>query len=119
MEECVFCKIRDKQSLAPGAKQISATFFYESEGVMAFEDAKPAAQVHILIIPKVHIPSFLEIEEKHQTIISEMTRVAQSLIREKGVENKYRMSFNGGSLQHVQHLHWHLLGGDLKINYDY
>ncbi|MBI2405787.1 HIT domain-containing protein [Candidatus Microgenomates bacterium] len=104
MEECVFCKIIKKE--------IPAEFLYEGERVIAFPDVKPAAYVHILIVPKEHIPTFTDIQDNHKEVISEMISVAQQLIKEKGVEKKYRMTFNGGVFQHVPHLHWHLLGGE-------
>lgn len=107
MEDCIFCKIAHKE--------IPSQFLYDSEKVMAFPDIHPLADVHILIIPKEHIPAFSDISENHQEIISEMIKVAQELVKENGVEAKYMMVFNGGSYQHVSHLHWHLFGGDLKL----
>lgn len=110
MENCIFCKIKNKE--------IPEIFLYESEDVMAFPDINPLAQVHILVVPKEHIPTFMDIKETHKNIMSEMVGVVQKLIKEKNIEGKYRVNFNGGSLQHVAHLHWHLLGGDIKPDYD-
>lgn len=109
--DCVFCKIRDKE--------IPGKFEYESDKVMAFHDKSPAADVHILIVPKVHVATFLELGENYGEVWIEILRVAQQLAKEKKVESKYRLVINGGSLQIVPHLHLHLLGGKwLKDNHD-
>lgn len=88
---------------------------------MAFLDINPAAEVHILVVPKEHIGTFLDLNNEHKDLLSEMIQVTQLLIKkDKKVENKYRVSFNGGSLQIVPHLHWHLLGGEwIKNKHDF
>ena len=43
-----------------------------------------------------------------------MFEITRKLIKDMGLENKYRVSFNGGSLLEVHHLHMHLLGGELN-----
>ncbi|MBI3290585.1 HIT domain-containing protein [Candidatus Microgenomates bacterium] len=106
MEECIFCKIRDKK--------IPADFEYESGHVMAFPDISPSADVHILIVPKEHILTFTDLNENHIQIVGEMIRVAHKLVNDKNVGDGYRIVFNGGKFQHVKHLHMHLLGGELK-----
>lgn len=112
MDDCVFCKIRDKQ--------IPTKLEYESDTVMAFPDIDPAAEVHILIVPKEHIPTFLDIKKDDKDLISEMVDVAQKMVVTKKLDRKYRISFNGGSLQVVPHLHWHLLGGEwIKNKHDF
>lgn len=104
MENCVFCKIV--------GREVAAEIEYESGDVIAFQDKNPAAQIHILIVPKAHIGRFIDIKEEDKEVLGEMVTVAQKLIEDKHIEEKYRISFNGGSLQIVPHLHMHLLGGD-------
>lgn len=104
-QDCVFCKIV--------SREIAAEIEYESDRVIAFQDKNPAAQIHILIIPKAHIGRFIDIRDENKDVLSEVVAAAQKLIRDKHTEGKYRISFNGGSLQVVPHLHMHLLGGDL------
>lgn len=107
---CVFCQII--------AGQIPAKILYQDEKVIAFPDINPAAPVHLLILPKRHIPSLTELWDADLPIIGHMTRVANQMAREKGIaESGYRVVINCGKWggQLVPHLHMHLLGGrDLK-----
>lgn len=106
MAECIFCKIV--------AGKIPAKKVAETDDILAFYDNKPSAQTHILIIPKQHMESFLDIEEKDSEVFSEMLRLAQNMIKENKIERKYKLVINGGEYQFVPHLHLHLLGGELK-----
>lgn len=85
----------------------------QSDQIAAFSDVNPQADIHILIVPKKHIGTFLEL--KTDAILAEMIVIAQKLIKDNGLNRSgYRLLFNGGKYQHVSHLHWHLLGGQIK-----
>jgi histidine triad (HIT) family protein len=107
--ECIFCQIAKKQ--AP------AEFFYEDERVFAIKPLESAMPVHILIIPKKHIPCIDCLEPEDKPLLAEMFFVAKKLAKEKGVssldgEDKgYKLVFNvgKGADQTVNHLHLHLL----------
>jgi histidine triad (HIT) family protein len=102
VSNCPFCQIASKQR--------PTQLRYESDDVVAFDDANPSAPIHILIVPKKHIPTFLDIGAEDAEILLHMAQAAQHLIRERSLQHSsYRMVFNGGSLQHVPHLHWHLV----------
>ncbi len=102
MNDCIFCRI--------AAKQMPANLLYDSSDVIAFNDISPSAPVHVLIVPTKHIATFLDIEPVERDVLLQMTQVVQQMIRERELEKSgYRVVFNGGRLQHVQHLHWHLL----------
>lgn len=106
MNECLFCKISDKK--------ISAKIEYEDEEIVAFDDINPKAPVHILIVPKKHIPSVAEITEGDTGLLGKMIFVAKKLAEEKGIaESGYRLVFNTkkNAGQIVDHIHLHLLGG--------
>ena len=103
MENCVFCKII--------AGDIPTNFVAKEVDVVAFYDISPLAQTHILIAPKEHIASFLEIKDTHSELLGKMIKLAQNLILKNNLEPAYKIAFNGGKYQHVPHLHWHLLGG--------
>ncbi len=95
-------------------REMPANIVFENDHVMAFEDVKPQAPHHYLIIPKVEIPSVNEFEEEHKQIIGEMVLAAKAVARELGIDQKgYRLVFNtyddGG--QEIYHVHLHLLGG--------
>jgi histidine triad (HIT) family protein len=103
---CVFCKIV--------RKEIPAKVVYEDEKVMAFHDINPQAPVHVLVIPKEHIPTLNNLEEKHKELIGHIFLVIKEIAKELGIaESGYRVLVNcnrdGG--QEIYHLHFHLLGG--------
>ena len=61
MSDCIFCKIANGE--------IPSEFVYEDELVAAFNDISPVAPVHILIVPKAHIESALELDDSNKDIV--------------------------------------------------
>lgn len=96
-------------------KEIPAKIVYESENVLAFRDINPQAPVHILIIPKIEIPTLRELKsQEHSHILGEMFEAANIIAKEEGIfEDGYRVVFNCGDNggQEVYHIHMHLMGG--------
>lgn len=87
---------------------------YEDDSLLAFEDISPAAPTHVLIIPKAHIPSVMDVTDDQLGLIGDIHRVAQQLTHELGLSTKgFRLVNNCGEEggQTVHHLHYHLLGG--------
>jgi histidine triad (HIT) family protein len=105
MSDCLFC---DMLTGKARSKRV-----YEDEKVYAFEDIRPQAPTHVLIIPKKHIRGLKEAQPEDAEIIGYCHLVAAKLARERGIEDGYRTVFNVGprSGQSVFHLHLHLLGG--------
>lgn len=118
--DCIFCKIVKKE--------IPAEIVYEDDKIIAFNDVNPVAPVHILIIPKKHIPSVnhladfrgmetkdgLSPELENKTLVGELILAAQKIAEDKKIaDSGYRLSFNIGedAGQTVYHLHLHLMGG--------
>ena len=102
--DCIFCQIVDGK--------IPSEILYQDGEVVAFRDINPLAPVHLLIIPKSHIPSLAHINES--TNIAHMVDVANKLAKEQDIlEAGYRLVINCGrdAGQVVPHLHMHLLGG--------
>ncbi len=106
MENCIFCKI------AKG--EIDSAKVFENDKIVAFNDIKPKAKVHILIVPKKHIESVRHLEELDKELAGELFLAAQKIAKDKGLEG-YKLVINvgreGGQL--VDHLHMHLLSGDV------
>lgn len=105
-KDCIFCKIVDKS--------LSAEILYEDADVLAFNDTKPLAPVHVLIIPKKHIESVNDLTEEHITLAGKMIVIAQDIaqkldIEESGYKLLIRTGKHGG--QEILHLHMHLIGG--------
>lgn len=103
--DCVFCKIV--------SGEIPSKKVYEDDQVLAFYDLEPQAPVHILIIPKEHIPSAMAITEKNSAVVAHIFEVAAKLAKEKKLDGGFRIVCNCGKdgQQTVPHLHFHLIGG--------
>ena len=104
-QDCIFCKIVE------GA--LPADKIYEDEMVVAFWDTRPSSPIHVLIVPKEHIPTLNDLPEGDQ-ILAHIGAVATKLAKELGVAEKgYRFFINvnkdGGQV--IFHLHAHLVAG--------
>ena len=105
--DCLFCKIIKKE--------IPSSIIFESEDVIAFPDINPAADTHILIVPKKHIGGIQNLTETDSELLAKIYQTVNKLVTEYNLENNlYRVVVNGGKAQHVPHLHFHLLGGQWK-----
>ncbi len=111
MENCIFCKIRDRI--------IPKEFTYEDDDLMVFPDIHPLKPVHLLIVPKKHIEDFLMINDLHfakasrgkEGLMMKLTKIVQKMVKKFKLGNKgYRVVINGGGAQFIDHLHLHLLG---------
>ena len=106
MSDCLFCKI--------STGEVPSTIEYENDRVIAFKDINPQAPIHILIIPREHISSTLELTNKNANILSDMALLAQKIAKLEGIDKSgYRWVINTGDEggQSVYHIHLHLLGG--------
>ena len=105
-ENCIFCKI--------AAGDIPSNKAYEDDWVLGFYDLDPQAPVHVLLIPKQHIPSAHDLTESDAALLMRMFQAAQKIATELGIsQSGYRIVTNVGpdGGQSVPHLHLHLLGG--------
>ena len=106
MADCLFCKIIDGE--------IPGDIVYENDSVLAFNDINPIAPVHILVIPKEHIATLNDLEEKHTQTMGKLFLAAKKIASEKGFsESGYRTVFNCNKdgQQTVFHTHLHLIAG--------
>lgn len=105
MSDCIFCKIANKE--------INSEIVYENKNVVAFKDLNPKAKIHILIVPKKHYETILDLDEKK--IMEDMLTAVKEIAKEYKIEEDgFRLINNckeyGG--QEVMHLHIHMLGGE-------
>jgi histidine triad (HIT) family protein len=102
---CIFCKIV--------AGQIPSKKVYEDDDILAFHDIAPWAPVHILMVPKQHIVSMVDVGPEHAALLGKMMALSPRLMRELGVTNGFRHLINTGKDGHqeVMHLHLHVMGG--------
>ena len=104
--DCIFCKI--------AKKTIPADILFEDEQLIAFNDIRPQAPTHVLIIPKKHIPTLNDTVESDKNLLGIMILKAAEFAKTKGFsETGYRLVFNinSGGGQDVYHIHLHLLSG--------
>lgn len=105
-QECIFCRIANKE--------IPSQMVYADDSVVAFRDIQPVAPVHVVIIPRKHIPSLAAASEADSAVLGHVLQVARIVAEQEGVaESGYRVVNNCGpdALQTVQHVHFHLIGG--------
>jgi len=100
--DCIFCKIANKE--------IPSEFVYENEHIVAFNDINPAAPVHILVIPKKHVESLSELEDKN--LMAELLDGVRLVTKKLNIKD-YRTVINTGKEagQEVFHIHLHIISG--------
>ena len=106
MNDCLFCKIIKGE--------IPSNKVYEDEEILAFRDIHPVAPVHILVIPKKHISSLVDLEPEDEVTIGRIYGVINKIAKQENIfEKGFRVIVNCGEDggQEVKHLHFHLIGG--------
>lgn len=106
MDNCIFCQIL--------SHKIPAEILYEDESMIAIQDIRPLAEVHVLVIPRKHVASMNDITPEDERLLSRLLIKGRELAHQKGIgESGYRLVINTGEGggQTVFHLHVHVLGG--------
>ena len=106
MEDCIFCKIV--------RNEIPSKKVYEDNEILAFRDINPVTPVHILVIPKKHISSLLELNKEDELLVGKIYSVIKKIAQDEKIADKgFRVVVNCGEDggQEVPHLHFHILGG--------
>jgi len=105
-DSCIFCKIIEKK--------IPSRIVYEDQHVFAFEDVNPQAPIHILVVPKKHLPDIQSMAETDRVLVGHLFLAAAKIATDKGLVKKgYRTVINNGAGagQTVFHIHLHILSG--------
>ena len=99
---CIFCKIVNGD--------FNTEFVYENEHVVVFKDINPQAPTHLLVVPRVHVDSLNELEDKN--LMSELLSAVKETTKKIGLKS-YKTLINTGkdAGQEVFHIHVHILGG--------
>jgi histidine triad (HIT) family protein len=104
MSDCIFCRI--------ASKEVPARLVHEDDLVVAFPDAHPQAPLHVLVVPRAHVPSLGDTSD--EALLGRIGTVAAKVARDAGYASSgYRVVTNSGpdAGQSVPHLHFHVLGG--------
>lgn len=103
---CVFCRIINKE--------IPSNIVFEDDEVLAFHDINPQAPYHILVVPKKHVPTLLDLTEEDRDLIGHIYLIIKKIAQDLGfAERGYRVVVNckEEAGQTVFHLHFHVLAG--------
>jgi histidine triad (HIT) family protein len=106
MQDCIFCRIV--------RGEIPAKKVVENDDVLAFDDVNPVAPVHVVIVPKKHIPTLNDATDADENSLGALLLAAKSVAAKKGLsESGYRIVLNtmSGAGQVVFHVHMHVIGG--------
>jgi histidine triad (HIT) family protein len=105
MEDCIFCKII--------SRELPSKIEYEDDDIIVFQNIKPVAPVHVLIVPKKHIINLSEVDESDSALLGKTLLIAKDMAKKLGILKGFRVAVaNGKSAeQSVFHIHFHLTGG--------
>jgi histidine triad (HIT) family protein len=106
MSDCLFCRI--------AAGEIPAKLVHQDQDTVAFEDINPQAPMHVLVVPRLHLPTLNDLTPAHDALVGRLHRVAAGIASERGfAASGWRavMNTNRAAGQTVFHIHLHLLGG--------
>jgi histidine triad (HIT) family protein len=106
MDDCIFCKIV--------AGSIPCAKVYEDEWVLAFDDIHPVAPAHVVIVPKEHVPTLLDVKDEKAKMLPHLIHAVQEVARLKGIDQrgfKTVINTNKEGGQVIFHLHVHVVGG--------
>lgn len=105
MKSCLFC------DMAEGI--VATKKIYEDDYIFVIRDIRPKAKTHLLVIPKIHIPSLFDVQEEHSDLMGYIMTSLKNFAKEQNIDS-FRTVINAGadSGQEIFHLHFHILGGE-------
>ena len=106
MSDCIFCKIINGD--------FGTEFVYENEYAVVFKDINPKADIHLLVVPRLHVESLNELEDEE--LLGKLMMTVKETTRKLGIKS-YRTVINTGKEagQEVFHLHIHILSGNMHF----
>ena len=104
MDNCIFCRII--------AGDFNTEFVYENEYAVVFKDINPKADIHLLVVPRVHVESLNELDDEE--LLGKLMMTVKETTKKLGIKS-YRTVINTGKEagQEVFHLHIHILSGGI------
>ncbi|MCL5037829.1 MAG: histidine triad nucleotide-binding protein [Chloroflexi bacterium] len=103
--DCLFCKIINRE--------IPSDIIYEDEHVVVFKDISPQAPGHVLLLPKKHIGTLMDIKPEDAQIFGHIFKILPEVATMIGGDEGFRLVANcyESAGQSVFHIHFHLLAG--------
>lgn len=103
--DCIFCKIIKGK--------VDTEFLVKNKNLAVFEDIKPKAPVHYLIVSREHIETLDDIQNENRELLGDMILTGKKMAEKLNIQGNYKLVFNVGERggQEVFHIHLHLLGG--------
>ena len=103
MSDCIFCKIINGD--------FGTEFVYEDENAVVFKDINPKANIHLLVVPRVHVESLNELDD--EKLLGKLMMIVKKVTKQLDIKS-YRTVINTGKEagQEVFHLHIHILSGE-------
>lgn len=106
MSGCLFCRIVEGT--------IPADILFQDEQALAFRDINPQAPLHVLVIPKRHVPSLQDSADADRGLLGHLMLLCKEMAHRHDLSGSgYRVVTNVGrdAGQTVSHMHLHVLGG--------
>ena len=106
MDDCVFCKII--------RGDFNTEFVYENEYAVVFKDINPKADIHLLVVPRLHVESLNELDD--EALLGKLMMTVKDSTKKLGIKS-YKTLINTGKEagQEVFHLHIHILSGKMHF----
>ncbi len=106
MADCIFCKIINGD--------FGTEFVHENEYAVVFKDINPKADIHLLVVPKLHVESLNELNDEN--LLGKLMMTVKEVTQKLGIKS-YKTLINTGKEagQEVFHLHIHILSGKMKF----
>lgn len=104
--DCLFCKIV--------RGEIETEVVHDEDEVLAFNDVRGRAPLHVLVIPKQHVANLEEVSALPESVARRLFEVSSEVAQNGGVgQSGYAVRINNGpdAGQEIFHLHLHVLGG--------
>jgi histidine triad (HIT) family protein len=84
---------------------------WEDERILAFHHPNPTAEIHVVVVPKNHIPSILDPLALDGALLTSMVQAVQQTAHMLGLDQQgFYVRTNAAAPGVTPHMHWHIMG---------
>ena len=85
---------------------------YEDDCVVAFHHPRPVSEIHVVVVPRVHVKGIMDEAALDGELLSSMMRAIQRTAKSTGLQDGKGFYFraNAGASGVTPHMHWHVIG---------